>query len=108
MKSLEEYNRQLPYRKTNDDTLGNILLKMLEAYGLKDKMQEVRIKNYWTEQMGPSIATYTKSVFVKKRKVYIRLQSSALRQELSYGKEKIKKMFNELLKEDYVEEVVLM
>jgi predicted nucleic acid-binding Zn ribbon protein len=108
MKSLEDYNRELPYRKNTEQTLGTVLLKMLEAYGLKDKMQEVRIKNYWMEQMGPSIASYTKSVFVKNHKVVIRLQSASLRQELSYAKEKIKKMFNDLLGEEYVEEVVLM
>lgn len=108
MKSIEEHNASLPYRKSNDDTLGNILLKMLEAYGLKDKMQEVRIKNYWKEQMGPSIANYTKALFVKNKKVFIRLESAALRQELSYAKEKIKQMFNDLLKEEYVEEVILL
>lgn len=108
IKTLEEWNESLPYRKTNDDTVGNIVIKMLEAYGLKDKFMEVRIRNFWTENMGASIATYTHSIFVKNNKLFIKITSASLRQELSYAKEKIKKMMNEFLKEVYVEEVVLL
>jgi len=108
MKSLEDHHRSLPYRKTNDDTLGNILTKMLEVYGLKDKFMEVRIKNYWKEQMGASIASYTKTIFVKKQTLFVQLTAASLRQELSYGKEKIITMMNELLGEDYLKTIVLL
>lgn len=108
MKSLKDYHHQLPYRKTNDDSLGNILVKMLEAYGLKHKLMEVRIKNYWLEQMGPSIAGYTKSIFVKHQKLFVQLNAASLRQELSYGKDKIKQMINESLGEEYLKEIVLL
>ena len=108
MKTLEELNKSLPYRKTNDDTVGNIVMKMLEAYGLKDKFIEVRIRNFWNENMGASIAEYTKSIFVKNHKLFIKISAASLRQELSYAKEKIKSMINESLKEEYVHEVVLL
>jgi hypothetical protein len=106
MKSLEEYHNSLPYRKNNDERFGNVLLKMLEVYGLKDKMMEFRIRKYWNDEMGPTICNYTKSVFVKNRRVFIQLTSASLRQELSYAKEKIKKLLNEYLGEDYVEEII--
>jgi hypothetical protein len=108
MKTLEDYHNALPYRKTNDDKFSNIIVKMMEAYGLKDKLMEFRIKKFWKEEMGPQINNYTKTIYSNNRKVFIQLSSSSLRQELSYGKDKIMKMMNESFSEDYVEEIILL
>lgn len=108
MKTLEDYHNALPYRKTNDDKFSNIIVKMMEVYGLKDKLMEYRIKKFWAEELGTQINSYTKTVYVKNRKVFVQLSSSSLRNELSYGKDKIKKMMNESFKEDYVEDIILL
>lgn len=108
MKTLEDYHNALPYRKTNDDKFSNIIVKMMEVYGLKDKLMEYRIKKFWAEELGTQINSYTKTVYVKNKKVFVQLSSSSLRNELSYGKDKIKKMMNESFKEDYVEDIILL
>ena len=108
MKTLEDYHNALPYRKTNDDKFSNIIFKMMEVYGLKDKLMEYRIKKFWAEELGTQINSYTKTVYVKNKKVFVQLSSSSLRNELSYGKDKIKKMMNESFKEDYVEDIILL
>lgn len=108
MKTLEDYHNALPYRKTNDDKFSNIIVKMMEVYGLKDKLMEYRIKKFWAEELGSQINSYTKTVYVKNKKVFVQLSSSSLRNELSYGKDKIKKMMNESFKEDYVEDIILL
>jgi hypothetical protein len=108
MKTLEDYHNALPYRKTNDDNFSNIIVKMMEAYGLKDKLMEYRIKKFWKDEMGQQINNYTKNIYSNNRKVFIQLSSSSLRQELSYGKDKIKKMMNESFGEEYVEEIILL
>jgi hypothetical protein len=71
MKTLEDYHNALPYRKTNDDKFSNIIVKMMEAYGLKDKLMEFRIKKFWKEEMGPQINNYTKTIYSNNRKVFI-------------------------------------
>jgi hypothetical protein len=108
MKTLEDYHNALPYRKTNDDKFSNIIVKMMEVYGLKDKLMEYRIKKFWSEELGTQINNYTKTVYVKNRKVFVQLSSSSLRNELSYGKDKIKKMMNESFNEEYVEDIILL
>jgi hypothetical protein len=108
MKTLEDYHNALPYRKTNDDKFSNIIVKMMEVYGLKDKLMEYRIKKFWAEELGTQINSYTKTVYVKNKKVFVQLSSSSLRNELAYGKDKIKKMMNESFSEDYVEEIILL
>lgn len=91
----------------NEVTLKEALKAMIEHYRLKGKLNQNRIKSLWVEKMGPSIASYTKDIRLYKKKLYITIDSAALRQELSYGRDKIKNMLNEALGEEYIEEVVI-
>ncbi len=108
MKTLEDHHRHLPYRKSNDDSIGNILVKVIELNGMKDKFTEFKIKKFWNECMGDKIASLTNSIFLKNNRLFIQISSSSLKQELTFGKEKIKKIINEMLKENYVSEVILL
>ena len=57
--------------------------------------------------MKNGIANYTTDLTLKNGTLYIKLKSSALREELSYGKEKIIKLLNEKLKKDLIKKIVL-
>lgn len=107
MINLERENNKIAYRKTNDQPVGNILLQMLKAYGIQDKYFDARAKQLWFETMGPSIEKYTQNVYVKNKVLYITISSAALRQEISYSKEKIKKFINEGIGEEYIQGVVI-
>jgi len=80
---------------------------MLEQYRLKGKLNQSRIRNQWERMMGPSIASYTRDIKLYRGKLFITIESAALRQELSYGKEKIKRNLNEELGEEAIREVVI-
>ena len=58
--------------------------------------------------MGPSINKYTTQITVRRNKLFVTIESAPLKQELSFGKEKIKKMINEELGEEYIQDVVIM
>lgn len=104
---LERENSKIPYRKTNDEPVGNIVLRMLKAYGIQDKYYEARAKQLWHETMGPTISSYTQNIYVKNRKLYITISSSSLRQEISFSKDKIKNFINEGIGEDFIQGVVI-
>ena len=93
--------------RNNETTLKDALKAMIEHYRLKGKLNQNRIKSLWGELMGPSIAGYTKDIKIYKNKLYLTIESAPLRQELSYGREKIKKMLNEALGEEYIEDVII-
>lgn len=94
-------------RGNNEMTLKEALKAMIEQYRIKGKLHQSRIRNQWEQMMGPTIAGYTKDIKLYKGKLYITIESAALRQELSYGKDKIKKLLNEELGEKAVEEVII-
>lgn len=91
----------------NDKILKDVLREMLDQYKYKGKLYQANIRQFWRENMGTSINAYTKEIKLRGRKVYITIESAALRQELSYGREKLKNVFNRLLGEPYIEEVII-
>lgn len=92
-------------RKTNEQSVKEVLLEMLDAYRLKSRLDETRIREVWAEVMGQVVASYTTEIKLRRHKLYITISSAALRQELGYGRDKIKRNMNEALKEEVVKEV---
>ncbi len=91
----------------NELSLKEALKAMIDHYRLKGKLNQSRIRLLWEKLMGPTIAGYTSEIRLNHHKLYLTIESASLRQELSYGKEKIKKILNEELGEDYIQEVVI-
>ncbi|MEM6723933.1 MAG: DUF721 domain-containing protein [Bacteroidota bacterium] len=94
-------------RNSNQETLKQVLKQWMSTSTLKPKLNQVKIQQYWEKLMGPTITSYTKEIFLNKQKLFIYLESAALRQELSFGREKIKRVLNEELGEEYIKEVII-
>lgn len=94
-------------RKSEEQELKVVLQKMLDIYKLKGKLNQSRVKTLWNEMMGPSIRKHTTEVKVYREKLYVTLDSAALRQELSYGRDKILRNMNRELGETYLKDVII-
>ena len=57
--------------------------------------------------MGSGVNNYTTAMEFKKDTLYVQLSSSVLREELSYGKEKIITMLNEAIGKPIISKLVL-
>jgi hypothetical protein len=69
---------------------------------------KTKIISLWGRTMGPTIEQYTKSIDISRTgTLYLTIDSATLRQELSYGKSKIKKILNEELGENFIKEVII-
>ena len=94
-------------KRHNDQKINEVLKEMVNSKKLKPKLHQTKIKSVWEEIMGPSISKYTQQISLRRNKLYLTIESGPLKQELSYGKEKIKNIMNEALGEAYIEEVVI-
>jgi hypothetical protein len=94
-------------RKTNEQSLKDVLHQLVDAYKLRSKLNQTKIRSVWAEKMGTTINEYTREIKVIRRKLFITLDSASLRQELGYSRDKIKEMMNEEIGEEYIEEVVI-
>ncbi|KQR72477.1 DUF721 domain-containing protein [Pedobacter sp. Leaf176] len=69
-------------RKPNDVTLKDAISKMLDVYRLRRKFDETSILAIWPEIMGTAIANRTKQIYIHDRKLFIRIESSVIKNEL--------------------------
>ncbi len=74
---------------------------------LKKGLEKAQVKKLWTELMGKSIEKYTSNVTYKQGVLTVYLTSSALREELSRGKDKIINLMNEHYGKKVINKVIL-
>lgn len=93
-------------RLNNENSVGDVLKHIIEANKLQIGIDQITVKEAWISLMGNGVNSYTKEVTLRKNTLYVELTSAVLRQELSYGKEKIIRMINEEFRRDVVKEIV--
>ena len=95
-------------RDKESNQIKDLIPRMLKENKLKKGMDQIQVKEVWQEVMGMGVANYTESVSLKSGVLLVRLKSSALREELNYGKRKIVSMMNEALNQVEIKEVKLI
>lgn len=95
-------------KRLNDhNSISDVLKEFIEANNLQKGMDKIDVRDAWKNLMGNGVNTYTREIMLKGTTLYVELTSAVLREELSYGKEKIVKMINEEMGREVVTEVVL-
>ena len=87
--------------------IDRLIKSYIKENNLEDGLENIEVNNLWHETMKNGVANYTTDLNLKNGTLYIKLKSSALREELSYGKEKIIKLLNKKLKKDLIKKIVL-
>ncbi len=91
----------------NEKPLKQVIDSMLDAYKLKSGVNEVRIINEWENAVGKLISQKTEKIFVKRRKLYVYLSSSVIKNELVYAREEIIDRLNTAIGETVIDELIV-
>ena len=94
-------------RVSNEGSIGDVLKEFIEKNKLQAGMDKINVEEAWKSLMGNGVNSYTKEVVLKGTTLYVSLTSAVLREELSFGKQKIIKMINEELRKEVIKEVIL-
>jgi hypothetical protein len=91
----------------NEISLKEAINKLIKHYQLQGKLTETQLNDSWEEIMGKPIAKYTRSLQLNNGRLVVKLSSSVLRQELSYGKNQLIERLNEHFGEAVIRDIVL-
>jgi predicted nucleic acid-binding Zn ribbon protein len=95
-------------RENDSFSIEDLMQSFIKENNLSKGMQKMKVEETWIKMMGPGVATHTTSVRLQNKTLIIQLTSSVLREELSYGKEKIIKMMNEEIGEEIIGKLMLV
>ncbi len=94
-------------RYNEESPIGDVLKQFISQNKLEAGMDVVNVRDAWKNLMGNGVNNYTTEIQLKGSTLYVALSSAVLREELSYGKDKIIRMINEELRKDLVTNLVL-
>ncbi len=92
-------------KKSNEILLKDALAAFLKDNNLESKLQETRVINAWEEVVGKLIARHTDQMQIKDRVLYIKVDSAALREELSYQRSKLVKSLNKAADVEAIDDI---
>jgi predicted nucleic acid-binding Zn ribbon protein len=94
-------------RTTNEQPLKAVIDDWLSEHPMANKAKETRVAHFWGALLGPAVKNRTKSIYFKNGRLSVKLDSSVLRNELSFARESIIENINKELGETVVTELVL-
>ncbi|WEK19800.1 MAG: DUF721 domain-containing protein [Candidatus Pedobacter colombiensis] len=95
-------------RKPNDITLKEGIGKLLNVYKLKGKFDETSVVALWPELMGTAIANRTTKIYVSQKKLFIRIESSVIKNELLMVRSGIIQKINERAGSEVITDLVFL
>lgn len=87
--------------------LGDLIKEFYEQHRGSDYLDEIKAINSWPKVVGPFIASHTIDLSIKDGRLFVRVDSDALRSELSYSKSLLMKNLNEMVGKEMIHEIVL-
>ena len=95
-------------RKKDVAPLKEAFEELLNAYRIKDKFDERLVIQAWPDMMGRTVSSRTESLFVKEKKLFVKISSGPLKKELSMNRSKILELIEKEFGKGVIEEVVFL
>lgn len=96
------------FRRSDDVTIKQAVEKLLDVYRLRRKYDETSIVSAWPEIIGRAIANRTQQIYIRDKKLFVRLESAVIKNELAMIRRQIIGRVNEHVGKVVIEELVIL
>ncbi len=93
-------------RRSNTQKLSDILKEYVKEVRIEHKLKEVDVVQSWENLLGKTIAHYTRNIYIRKKILFVEINSSVVRNELFMMREEIKRKINEKAGEEIVKTII--
>lgn len=91
----------------NDKSLGEVIREMIDTYRLEGRLNEVKVLHSWEKVVGQMISKHTVDLHIRNRKLFVKVDSPALRNELAYMSSVILERLNKEVGGQVIDEMIL-
>jgi predicted nucleic acid-binding Zn ribbon protein len=82
--------------------------QLLDQYKIRKKFDETAVVAAWPEVMGTAIANRTQNVYVRDRRLYVKIESAVVKNELVLMRSQILARLNEHVGQVLVDDLVIL
>jgi len=94
--------------RNNDKTIKEAINDLLDSYRLRKKFDETALIAAWPDLMGTAIANRTKQLYINDKKLFLRVESSVIKNELLMMQSQIVKRLNEKAGHEVIQSIVFL
>ncbi len=95
-------------KRQNAQSLGEVIQQYIKKSGIQPKIDEAEVRKRWEDIVGKMISQHTTDMYLKNKKLYVRFDSAALKQEMSYAKSTLLDNINRTIGHIVADEVVFI
>jgi len=81
-------------KRHNTQKLGEVLKEVLQTQRLDTKLHELQLIESWEKVLGATVKKYTTDISIYNQKLYVKLSSSILKNDLMLSREKLVQALN--------------
>jgi len=93
-------------RKKNTEMLRDVIRQVLKEQHLDKPLYEKRLIEAWPLVLGSNIMQYTSDLSIKRKVLYVSLNSSVLRHDLFLSREEIKNSLNRQVGAEVIVDII--
>lgn len=94
--------------RTNDKSIKEAIEQMLNVYKIKRKFEETSVIAHWADLMGNSVANRTKEIYIYNKKLFLKIESSVIKNEILMMHSQIIQKINEKAGSELIEEIIFL
>jgi len=95
-------------RKPNDKTMKEAIEQMLNVYKIKRRFDETAVISAWPDIVGKPVANRTSELFINNKRLFLRIESSVVKNELLMMRSQIIEKINTEAGGTLVEEIIFL
>ena len=96
------------FRFKESHSVRSIIQKISYNKLFGDGLRKVFLNKVWSNVIGKNVSQYTENIYIKDNTLFLKINSSVLKQELSYGIDKIIENFNEEVGSNEIKKIVFI
>ena len=93
-------------KRTEDETVGDIITRLLKAENLEQKFDEQRVAAMWKDVVGQGINRYTVNRSVRNGVLYVTISSAPLPHELMMNRSRLVSRINDFMGHEVIHDIV--
>jgi predicted nucleic acid-binding Zn ribbon protein len=82
--------------------------ELLKVYRLKDKFDERLLIQAWPELMGQTVAKRTSGIYIKDKKLFVKINSGPVKNELNMNRSKVMALIEGKFGKGVIEDFVVL
>lgn len=95
-------------RKKEAAPLEEAFQELLKAYRLEGKFREKSLIHEWGDMVGKTISDRTQSVFIRDKKLFVKLSSGPIKREIQMNKSKILQLIEDRFGKEVVTDLICL